>query len=434
MRTSTASNYSQIARSAAVGILGAIVLMAAMAAFPRLEAADLKPAFTLNDGRVLPSGVRRVSYKNMLLSADQKFGDAGYSVTLADPLFRQITFRDILLGTKDPAERGSLEQVMLSMGADEGDTFGSTTGQVNINTSVHVPILSWGLGKKLTVAMALPFVQASINVDSGVIQENSGLHASFINTLNEKGVTEKIVEFQDKMSDPIRSKLRDYGYKELVGENVTHVGDLKLVSKYHWVDNPRHRLSLMGELTLPVGEEKDVDKALNVTLGDGQTDIGLGVHYDVLLRKTLTLALGASYTAQLPDRNAERVPEQEDTKVTPDVDGDLQRNLGDIVTTQVGLLYARGGWGWQLGHSYQYKGEDEYRGTRFASERYAWIGRETEQEMHSLVLGANYNTIELFRAKKFPLPMMVSLNHTRVLAGRNVVRNPLTALDISVFF
>ena len=159
-----------------------------LAILPWLDAADLKPAFTVNDGRVLPTGVRRLSYKNMFLSADQKFGDDGYSVTLADPFFRQITFRDILLGTKDPAERGALEQIMMSMGATESDLFGSTTGQVNINTSVHVPILSWGWGKKLTVAMALPIVQASINVDSGVIQENSQLHASFINTLNEKGV------------------------------------------------------------------------------------------------------------------------------------------------------------------------------------------------------------------------------------------------------
>ena len=167
------------------------------------------------------------------------------------------------------------------------------------------------------------------------------------------------------MSDPIRSKLRDYGYKELVGGRVTHVGDLKLVSKYQWVDNPRQRLSLMGELTLPVGEQKDIDKALNVTLGDGQTDIGVGFYYDVLLTSTLTLALGAAYTAQLPDHHAERVPEQEDTKVTPDVDRDLQRNLGDIVGTQLGLLYAREGWGLQLGHAYQYKAEDGIPGKPF---------------------------------------------------------------------
>ena len=399
-----------------------------------LQAADLKPAFILNDARVLPSGVRNLSYKNLFLSADQKFGDSGYSVTLADPLFRQVTFRDILFGTKDPVERGSLEQVMMSMGAKESDTFGSTTGQVNINSSVHVPILAWGLGEKVTVGMALPIIQASINVDSGVIQQNSGLHASFIRALNEKGVTEKIVEFQEKMSDPVRSKLRDYGYKELVGEKVTHVGDLKLVAKYQWLDNPRQRLSLLGELTLPVGEEKDVDKVLNVTLADGQTDIGFGFQYDVLLTKSLTLALGATYTVQLPDQNAERVPEQEDTKVTPDVEEDLERNLGDILATQVGLLYTRGGWSWQMGHNFQYKGEDEYTGTDFASERYGWMGRETEQKIHSLVLGGSYNTIGLFRAKKFPLPLMVRLNHTRVLAGRNVVKNPLTALDISVFF
>ena len=399
-----------------------------------LLAADLKPLFALSDARVLPKGVRRLSYKNMLLSANQKFGNAGQSLVLADPLFKRITFDNILLGIKKPAERGALEQVMMSMGASGSDDFGMTTGQVNVNSSTHVPILAWGLSEKWTLAMALPIVQASINVDSGVIQENPSMHSSMIRTLNQKGVTEKIVEFQEKMSDPVRSKLRDYGYSELAGERVTLVGDLKVVSKYRLVNNQHSRLGLLGELTLPVGHQRDIDKVINVTLADGQTDVGVGIHYDYLVSSSLTMVMGASYTLQLPDRNRERVPEQRDSRVTPDIDPDLRRDLGDILSAQIGGMYASKGWSLQVGHSYQYKGADDYSGTRFAPERYSWMSQETEQEMHSLVLGGGYSTVDLFKAKKFPLPMMISLNHTRVLAGKNVVNNPLTSLDVSLFF
>ena len=399
-----------------------------------MRAADLKPLFTLSDARVLPVGVRRVSYKNMLLSADQKFGDSGRSRVLADSLFKRITFDTILLGTKKPAERGALEQVMMSMGAVGSDDFGVTTGQVNINTSTHVPIFAWGVTERLTLAAALPIVQASINVDSGVIQENPEMHAAMLNALSKKGVTEKIVEFQEKMRDPVRSKLRDYGYRELAAEEVSLVGDLKLVSKYRMVHNQHSRLSLLGELTLPVGHQKDIDNVVNVTLADGQTDLGLGIHYDYLASSSVTLALGAIYTLQLPDRHRERIPEQWESRVTPDIDSDLRRDLGDILAVQLGGMYANKGWRFQAGHSYQYKGADHYSGTRFAPERYTWMSKETRQEMHSLVLGGGYSTIDLFKQKKFPLPMMISINHTRVLAGRNVVDNPLTSLDISLFF
>ena len=399
-----------------------------------LWAADLKPLFSLSHARVLPTGVRQLSYKNMLLSANQKFGDSGRSLVLADPFFKRITFNDILLGTKEPTDRGSLEQVILSMGADGNDAFGSTTGQVNINSSVHVPILAWGISKKLTLAVAVPILQASINVDSGVVQENAALHTSFIQTLHKKGVTEKIVEFQEKMRDPVRSKLRDYGYRELLSEKVTWLGDIKLISKYQILNNPKSRLSVQGELTLPSGEEKDVDKIVNVTLGDGQTDVGLGINYDYVLFPSVTIALGTSYTLQLSDRSRERVPEQYDSKVTPDIDPNLGRDLGNIFATQIGGIYAHQGWSLQLGHSYQYKGADRYSGIRFPAVRYEWMSRETEQKMHALVMGGGFNTIELFKAKRFPVPLSIALNHTRVLAGKNVVKNPLTSLDISLFF
>ena len=401
---------------------------------PTLWAADLKPLFALSHAQVLPVGVRQISYKNMLLSANQKFGEFGQSLPLSDPFFKRITFNDILLGTKEPTERGSLEQVIMSMGVDGKDHFGSTTGQVNIKSSVHVPVLAWGLGKKWTLGLAVPVLQTSVNVDSGVIQENANLHSSFIRTLNLKGVAEKIVEFQEKMRDPIRSKLNDYGYLELLSEKANRLGDIKLVSKYQLSNTPHNRLSITGELTLPTGEVKDVDKIVNVVLGDGQTDMGVGVSYDRLLTPTITLALGVTYTVQLPDKNAERVPEEEDSKVTPDIDPNLQRNLGDILATQIGGMYAHRGWNFHLGHSYQYKEADRYSGTHFPSERYGWMSRETEQEMHSLVVSGGYNTIDLFKAKRFPLPLAIALTHTRVLAGKNVVRDPLTALDVSLFF
>ena len=54
--------------------------------------------------------------------------------------------------------------------------------------------------------------------------------------------------------------------------------------------------------------------------------------------------------------------------------------------------------------------------------------------MHSVLAKVGYDTITLFKEKKFPIPLSVSLVQTFVPKGKNVVANNMTTFDFSMFF
>ncbi|OFZ17208.1 MAG: hypothetical protein A2X86_01795 [Bdellovibrionales bacterium GWA2_49_15] len=397
-------------------------------------AGDLKAPFSLPSARVLPKGVRNLSYKNVMATAENKFASNGESVSIADPFFKNITFADVIKGKLDPVDKGAVKQAMLSIGASETDSFGQTTGQININATAHVPVFAWGLTNKLTTAVAVPILKSSQNVSTGVIQQNESLHNSMKAALTAKGVDAKVAEFDNKMVDPVQSKLEDYGYKRLENEDKTQLGDIRLVAKYLALDTGANRIVVSSDLTVPTGKDSDVNEVVDVASGDDQWDVGAGVAYDYVLNDYWTLSTDAAYTWQLPDRNPERIPMYSDSKVTPDVDGNTERDLGDIAVVNAGGKWRLEGINLGAGYSYQYKGADRYNGNAYSGARYDMLEQDTVQHMHAAVVTGGYDTMSLFKAKKFPVPLSLTLSHTRVISGMNVGNDPITALDFSMFF
>ena len=399
-----------------------------------VQAADLRPPFALPNAEVLPKGVRNISYKNIVGSANEKYNDQRQRALIAEPFFKELTFKYIIEGQVDPVDKGSIYQTMLAMGASEEDSLGVSTGQVNVEAHVHAPTFAMGLTDKWTLALAVPIVESSVNMDGAVLQKNSHLHSKFIEVLNQKGVPNKIVEFNEKMRVPVQTKLRDYGYQELRNEKSVKLGDIKLVSKYQLLNDPYQRLAFIGELTLPTGQDHSLYKAVDIASGDGQTDLGLGVQYDYLFKYNITLVAGSIYTVQFDDYNPERIPNQYTSRVSPDIDPSTKRSLGNIWITQLGGNYSYKAWTWSLGYGYQHKSPDRYDGNLFEKHRYDWMSYETEQEMHTMQFGLSFDTIDMFKNKEFPLPLGLYLNHTRVMAGRNVPIGPITSLDLAIFF
>jgi hypothetical protein len=327
-----------------------------------------------------------------------------------------------------------LKQAMLSVGANESDVFGQTTGQVNIQATAHVPVLAWGITQKMTVAVAVPILESSVNVSTGVVQSNESLHKDVKAALAAKGVSSSVAELDEKMGAPIPAKLADYNYYELQNEQKDTLGDVKLVTKYLTHQSDSDRLVLTGDVTLPTGKDQNPNKVVDVASGDDQTDVGASFSYDRDFTDTFTFSSEVGYIAQLKDQNPERIPMFDDSRVTPDIDYATERDLGDIVHASAGIKARKAGWSASSGYSFQYKGADRYTGSQFESNRYKWLEQDTRQNMHSAVFVAGFDTLDLFKAKQFPVPLSLSISHSRVFAGKNVVNDPLTAIDFSMFF
>ena len=372
-----------------------------------------------------------------MATAENKMGPDGTSRVLADPFFKSVKFSDVINGKTNGAEQGQVEQLMLAANLNEDTTLALTSGQVNIKATASVPVLAFGLTKKVTVAVAVPVLHSSTNMTTGGSHVNPQAHAAVKQQLAVfKGVALSDAEFDEKMSDPVCSKLIDYGYKSCEGhnENKTHLGDIKFVGKVMALENASNRLTIQGDITAPTGKDHDVNEVVDVASGDDQWDIGLGVNHDLLLTDRLTISTGASYTRQLSDKNPERVPFLSTSKVTPYVDLNTERDLGDIAMATVAASYHYEGWSIGTGYTMQYKGEDTYDGSAYPKEWYDNLEKDTRQNMHTVQLTAGYDTITLFKKKKFAAPLKFSINHTRVISGKNVVDDPATTLDFALFF
>ena len=86
------------------------------------------------------------------------------------------------------------------------------------------------------------------------------------------------------------------------------------------------------------------------------------------------------------------------------------------------------------GTLFQYKARDVYEGSKYNAERYDWIGRDTQQRMQCLPGQSGYDTITLFKQKKFPAPLRAALSLIAPFEGKNVTANPTTTFDMSLFF
>lgn len=401
---------------------------------PLASGGDIKPPFLMPTAKVLPKGVRNLIYKGVQSGANSKYSDTRQNVSVAEPLFRNLNFNNFLEGSIDAKDKATIQNIMKRTGLDLNDTFGESTGDVSVDAYAHVPIFAMGVTKKLTMALVIPVVKYHYNISYGVRQTNANNYQLVENAILETGKWSGVEEFYEKLNTPIQTKLEDYNYAQPTSERGTKLGDIRLINRYQLVNNRLNRFAVLGELTLPTGEDQDINKIVDVPSGDDQFDVGAGFAYDYLINSKFTLATQLLYTVQFADTNPERIPIQEGSKASPDIDSDTSRDLGDIFLGQLGVLFAHRGLNLGVAYGYQRKGRDQYEGSRFSRNRYGWLEDETEQEMHSVQGVIGYDTISLYRRKKFFLPIGVSLVHTRVMAGRNVVNDPLTMLDLSVYF
>lgn len=395
-------------------------------------AGNLGAPIALPAAKVMPKGVRNLTIKGVSATGTDKYNSSGEITVLSDPFFQPLSFEKIIAGTEDPSKQGEIEAAMLKVGATESDSFGDVSGQVNLDAMVTVPVFAWGVTEKFTAAIAVPVIKTSLNVDTAVNQNNAALYNKMLGELNL--APDKKAEFVEKLSNPVNSKASEYGYKDIEDEDETKLGDIKLVAKYLTFQNKLNVVVLGAEVTLPTGRKEDIDKVVDLPGGDGQTDLGVSLNYDFNLNESFTISQMFSYTVQLADTEEKRVPFYRESKLTPYKDSNVKRDLGDISFYQIALKTAYKGVNFGAGYSFQYKDEDTYSGSKYQATWYENISKDSVQRMQSLTATLGYDTIGLFKKGVFPVPLALSLTHSRTFEGKNVVKDPLTVFDLAVFF
>lgn len=409
----------------------------------QLQAAGLKPPMDFTSAKVLPKGVRNLRLRPVLTGANDRFDHEGRLEPVGSAMNSQVSFSRLIDGKPSVGDRGNslgqLERAQLrsflkSNGFNDlENAAGSTTGDVHVGASVLVPIVGYGVSKNWTLAAAIPVYQFQTQMKTGFVA-NAELER-LGRLLVDRGMTKEYQELVKNMENPIPLKMQQFGYEPLANEKFSSIGDIKLVSKYLLSQKENISLSMQNDLTVPTGKKPNHNKLVDLSSGDGQWDVGLGMIGEWVGPKAITVASTVGIVAELPQTMARRIPEYPDSALSPDVDENTQRDLGDQIYSQV-----HGRWEFLEGLAlssalgYQYKQADHYSGRKFESTRYEWMEAKTEQYLVSAQLGLGANTIAKFMRKEFIAPLEAGLNYTHVLAGKNVAQDGLWALDLAMFF
>lgn len=409
-------------------ILGMVLL-----ASTSVMAGSISIPVAFDNAKVLPKGVRNLRYNNVMAEANTKYDEFGNSVGVGDAFNVDVSYNKLIDGKDTALEKGILQGYLQRHGKDLNADAGETTGVVNVEVDAQVPVFAMGITRKWTAAIVVPIVESKTNVDTGFLAGSE--IQSIANQLVSEGKGFKAEEVQQKTNNAIIDSVAKKGYKPLADEQKDMLGDIRVVNKIQLKNEKDYAISLTNSLVLPTGEEADIDKVVDVGAGDGQFDVEAGVNVDFNMTSRITVSARASYTWQIEDTTAKRIPENADSTVTSDVDYQVKRDLGDIIYTSIGAGYLMDS-GIQLRgqYSFQYKEGDVYSGDKYESYRYDWMGQKTSQRLHAAQFGIGYSTIPAFKRKEFAVPLELNVTLGTPLAGKNVTNDTTIAAEIAVFF
>lgn len=394
---------------------------------------NLQTPMDFETTKVLPKGIRNLRFRGAMIQANDKYDNSGNMVPVGNALNKGVTFGNLVEGQTSAGAKAELEAKIANSGYSLNDEVGSTTGVANIAVDAKIPIMAYGVTPKLTTAIAVPVITSEVSTNTGSVANNN--LNNFAKSVQDDGNQDKALDLQAKFNNAINEKLKKYGYEELSNDKKTHVGDIRLINKYLLKEEASYAIAIRQDLTFPTGTPTNPNKAVDVASGDGQWDVGAGLIGDYFLNDHVQFTAYAGYLRQLATTTTKRIPEREDSKLTPDLDNNTRVDLGDQIRTQLATkFYFLNGFNTNVGYTYQYREADKYTGSKYEAKRYGWMSQNTEQNMQAGQLGVGYSTINLFRQKKFPVPLEANIYHTRLMAGKNVVNDPLTTLEFAMFF
>ncbi len=390
-------------------------------------------AYSIENTKVLPKGVRSFNIKSVQTSVDQKTDAQGFFHSIAEPLAKDFTFRKVIEGEKNPTNR-LLLQSFLQGKFSESDSLGTFSADMKGNIQVTGGIFSYGATDNLTLALGIPYYQAKMHVRMGFrASENA---QRFVAALNEHGnnQTAKAREVADKLTFAVRElnkKLTDNGYSEIQDFERSGIGDITVGAKYLFVEQSWIKTANASGVIAPTGYAGDPNVLVNVPFGTGSWGLFTTFYTDEFIREDLWFNQYVKYTYQVPTHKNVRMKTEDESITVPEER--LGFKPGDRweagVSTQYepwfGLMAA-------VGLSYAGKNGDRYDTDNLVSKNA--LEKDGFERASFLEARIGYQSIPAFRRKEIPVPFVVSLEMKRHLSSINTVVKDLYTADFSLYF
>jgi hypothetical protein len=373
-----------------------------------------------DDALVLPQGRWRVAVEaRFSLPITKRFTPRGGTQDLAADFNREInstTFPDL-----------QLVEAAFRLPAGSA-TFGHSVVDFERHIQIYTVQAAYGLTDRLSLGVRIPYWTQDIRVKAALDNRTAtvGFNPAVPGGVAPLGVPGT----RPPTTEDIQQLLQRQGFRRLQSWSDASFSDSFGGLKYQYYRSEHWRLAATGSVRFPTGRWDDPNNLVDYPTGYAAWGLGLQVHQDFVWQKpglaprlrALTtgdffLNTTFGYEAFLPDEKPFRVCDIHQP-ICPNLDRHVQRHVGDLVeaelTGSVGLLP-----GLTLTPTYIYahKFQDHFHG--HLGFNYQVLKAETDADSHSLDLRLGYNTALLVAAKRFPVPLSLSLRYVERLASNN---------------
>jgi hypothetical protein len=412
------------------------VLVSRLAAFALASLVSLasQSAFGFEDTRVMPKGVRRLTFRLLNTNIAEKTSSDGERRSLGRPLEKDLTFKDIVKNESNLTKRSLTKGFLGYAGYSDPDSVGTFDADVKTRLTVFAPIATYGLTDKVTLAAAFPIYNMATSVDAGFNANATG--QAFVNALGDGWNNQRIsaLEATEKINNAVQrlnDKLDKNGYRQLENWQKTAPGDLQLLAKVRTFDAGFVSNALTLGTVAPTGRIDDPDNLIDKGFGDGQWDIFGGTAFDQPLGETgISFNQYGKYTWQLPGRRTVRLATEDETIEVEKRSTAFK--LGDKIDAGASLQYAPDfGLVSGTGYNFSHKNADVYDAP---SDAKAKLQKDTLEQAHQLEVELGYSAVPAYRRGQVPVPFEAKLNYKHQLASRNMPVTHLLQFDAGVFF
>jgi len=393
---------------------------------------------------VLPKGVFRTSVTgNFYLPVTQRFNEDGGTESVA------TDFNANLNSNIFP----SLSLVEEGFGMPEGSaTVG--TSEVSFEYQFYDSIMEaqYGLTDRITIGFKLPYLWNRNSVDANINTNNAtvGLNPYYGSPQDPFGgsplvplayggiplttsQTKALIGPGLDVNNDGQIDIPGYKYKPFNAWSGNGLGDLEVGFRYQYYNSPRWNLAFTGGVRFPTGSVDDPDNLVDVGYGIGAYALLFNLNQDYVGIKNLLLNGTIRYDLYLPDSITTRVPSDVYHPITTNEET-VDRLVGSHFEFEGSGTYRfYDEFTLELMYRYAIKFKDSVSGNK--GYNYSSLEDLTNWTYNLFKIGLGYSTIDLFKKKKFPLPVTVSFAYQNVFAGTNrYYQQQFFSLQLGVYF
>jgi len=385
---------------------------------------------------VLPQGIRSVKIQQVSTTIGSKYISSGEKVGLGYDLEKDVLLSFVAKQKGDGVNAQMTEAFFTAekgAGLKLDDKIGKFRADLAASIRVTIPYLSYGLTENLTLAFVMPIYQANSGVKVGFEATKKGNDFVAALTHENNNKVEAARELSFKLSQSgLNSKLTERGYKPLENWSKAGLGDMIFALKYRFYNQRFLKAASSFGVILPTGAQKDPDVLNSVPFGEGAVSVFANITSDQPMSDWFFLNEYVKGTFNFPSMRIVRLKTEEEPLplAKERVDFHLGHKVEAGISAQINADF---GLTCGLGYVFEKKFSDTYSLDKEPLSKTA-LEKDTDSITNHVEATIGYSSVNAYKKKKVPLPLMASVGYKKQFMSRNALEKDLFSFDLTVFF